>query len=201
MTGYPFTPYQHRYLLASNSKRRRELLSLLGLRFEVVSADAGAETYPETLACSEVPQYLARMKSLAYHRPIPDGCLLITADTVVCIDGAVLGKPASREEALDMLGRLSGRTHEVFTGVCLRDARRSDTFCDATKVSFRPLSTGEAAFYVDTFQPYDKAGAYGIQEWIGYTAVSRIEGSYYNVMGLPVEMLYERLKKFFEDEK
>lgn len=201
MTGYPFTPYQYRYLLASNSERRRELLSLLGLRFEVVSADAGAETYPDALACSEVPQYLARRKSLAYHSPVPENHVLITADTVVCIDGAVLGKPASRAEALDMLGRLSGRTHEVFTGVCLRDARHSDVFCDATRVSFRPLDAGEAAFYVDTFRPYDKAGAYGIQEWIGYTAVSRIEGSFYNVMGLPVEMLYGRLKKFFDDEQ
>ena len=185
-----------RVILASNSPRRRQLLSEAGLPFEVAAKYECDETYPVGLAAESVAEYLSALKSRAYPEALADGEILITADTTVNIDGRVLGKPADRDEAVGMLRMLSGRTHTVVTGVTLRSVDRIHTFGVSTSVSFRELSDEEIEYYVDRFEPYDKAGAYGIQEWIGYAATERIEGSFYNVMGLPVQRLYVELDRF-----
>ena len=185
-------------ILASASPRRRQLLADTGLTFDVADKFPCDETWPDELPAAKVAPYLSQLKSRAYPRPLADNDILITADTVVMIDGCVLGKPAGRDDALQMLGRLSGRTHTVVTGVTLRSATRSRTFSADSAVTFRRLTDEELAYYVDTFRPYDKAGAYGIQEWIGCVAVERIEGSFYNVMGLPVQRLYVELGKFLQ---
>ena len=185
-------------ILASNSPRRRQLMTDAGIPFVVAGKYPCDETYPHDMPACEVPQHIAGLKSRAYPEPLADNQILVTADTVVAVDGMVLGKPAGRDEALCMLGLLSGRTHTVITGVMLRSARRTLSFSAESRVTFRALTDEERAYYVDTFRPYDKAGAYGIQEWIGYAAVERIEGSFYNVMGLPVQRLYTELDKFLD---
>ncbi len=185
-------------ILASRSPRRRQLLADCGLEFSLAGDYEVVEEYPRDLPADEVAAFLSRLKSEAYPEPLGGKDILITADTVVIADGCILGKPAGRETALDMLRSLSGRSHSVITGVTLRNGSRSRTFDSRTKVFFKQLSDEEIDYYVDRYRPYDKAGAYGIQEWIGYVAIERIEGSFYNVMGLPVQKLLTELEIFIE---
>ena len=186
-------------ILGSNSPRRRELLKGLDIDYTVDTANSFEESLEPGVYPRLVPVHMAEGKSHGFHRPLEDDELLITADTVVLSfeDGtAVLGKPHSREEAVEMLKMLSGRTHEVVTAVTLRDSGHEKTFTDSTLVTFETLTDDEIDYYVDRYKPYDKAGAYGIQEWIGYAAISRIEGSFYNVMGFPVHRVYQELLNF-----
>ncbi|MCM1067291.1 MAG: Maf family nucleotide pyrophosphatase [Muribaculaceae bacterium] len=189
-----------RVVLASNSPRRRELLGLIVPAFEIAQSKDVEETYPAILDQHKVPEYLSRLKAEAYRHDIGEEVLLITADTVVILDGTILGKPQSAAEAKEMLRRLSGRTHTVVTGVCLSTINRSESFSASTKVSFAPLAESEIEAYVERFMPLDKAGAYGIQEWVGAAAIEGIEGSFYNVMGLPLHALYLHLRDFFTQE-
>lgn len=184
---------KYKIKLASNSPRRRELLAGLGLDFEVKLLPGIDESYPERLPGEEIPVYIARKKAEAYRRDIGPDELIITADTIVYIDGQVLGKPADAAEARKMLRQLSGRTHQVITGVCLTTADRQKAFSAVTDVTFDTLGDEEIDYYIEHYRPYDKAGAYGVQEWIGFVGVSRLEGSYFNVMGLPVQRLYREL--------
>lgn len=186
----------YRLLLASQSPRRRELMTGCGLPYELAPKYDCEEVYPADLPAEEVPLYLSQLKSRAYPEPLANGDILLTADTVVVLDGEVLGKPHGREEAVGMLRRLSGRRHTVVSGVTLRNAERMHTFEARTSVWFRTLSDEEIEYYIDTYRPFDKAGSYGIQEWIGYAAIERIEGSFYNVMGLPIQKVYVELDKF-----
>ena len=186
----------YRLVLASNSPRRRELLEGLGLDFEVRVLDGVDESYPACLDVAHVPEYISRVKADAYLDGLECGELLITADTIVTIDGIVLGKPSDAEDAKRMLRLLSGRRHQVITGVTLATAGRSRSFSVVTGVTFSQLTEDEIEYYVSEFRPLDKAGAYGIQEWIGYIGVERIEGSYFNVVGLPVDRLYRELENF-----
>lgn len=180
-------------ILASKSPRRQELLKGLDLDFSVEIHKGIRESYPDNLPAEEVPLYIAREKAADYQ--VPEDSVLITADTVVIIDGDVLGKPKDEADACGMLLRLSGRTHRVVTGVCLTTCNRQVAFSSKTDVSFRELSEDEIKYYVKKYKPFDKAGAYGVQEWIGYIGVEAIEGSFYNVMGLPVARVYEELQK------
>lgn len=186
---------KYKVILASNSPRRKELLSGLGLEYEVKVMPGIDETYPDTLPTEKVPVYIAREKAEAYRKSIAEDELIITADTVVCIDGEVLGKPADEAEAYAMLRKLAGRTHLVITGVCLTTAQFQKNFAAVTEVTFDQLTDEEISFYVEKYRPFDKAGAYGVQEWIGYVGVTGMNGSFYNVMGLPVQRLYQELKK------
>ncbi len=181
-------------ILASNSPRRKELLSGLELDFEVRTMSGIDESYPDTLSGEEIPVYISQKKADAYLPALSEDELLITADTIVCLDGRVLGKPHDRQQAIDMLADLSGCTHQVITGVTLATITMRRSFASVSNVTFAKLTPSDIIHYVDCYRPYDKAGAYGIQEWIGYIGVSRIEGSYFNVMGLPVQRLYEELK-------
>ena len=185
-----------RLLLASQSPRRRELLTACGLPYELAPRFDCEELYPADLPAEEVPLFLSQLKSRAYPTPLGENDILLTADTVVVLNGRVLGKPRDREEAVEMLHNLSGRRHTVVSGVTLRTAERQHSFSARTDVWFRVLADEEIAYYVDRFHPFDKAGAYGIQEWIGYAAIERIDGSFYNVMGLPVQKVYTELNKF-----
>ena len=189
----------YRLLLASQSPRRRELMTGCGLPYELAPRFDCAEVYPAGLAAEEVPLYLSRLKSEAYPAPLSGRDILLTADTVVVLDGEVLGKPRDREDAAGMLRRLSGRRHTVVSGVTLRTAGRMHSFEARTSVWFRPRADEEIAYYVDAFRPFDKAGSYGIQEWIGYAAIERIEGSFYNVMGLPIQKVYVELTRFLNE--
>lgn len=184
-----------RLVLASNSPRRRQLLLDMGLTYEVRLREVD-ESFPPELVRAEVAEYLAAHKAAAYAPDLAPDELVITADTIVCLDDAVLNKPADAAEAVQMLQRLQGRAHEVYTGVCLLhgDGRRV-VFSDQTRVYFRALSLAEIEHYVATYSPLDKAGAYGAQDWIGMVAVTRLEGSYFNVMGLPVHRVWEELEK------
>lgn len=186
---------KYRIILASNSPRRRELLAGLGVDYEVKTLSGVDESYPPELKGEEISQYISHKKSQAYASLLDENTLIITADTIVYQDGEVLGKPADAEEARQMLRKLSGRTHEVITGVTLLTRSVSKSFAVTSRVTFDDLADEEIAFYVDRFKPMDKAGAYGIQEWIGYIGVKSLEGSYFNVMGLPVQRLYQELKK------
>lgn len=188
----------YRLLLASQSPRRRELMTGCGLPYELAPKYDCEEVYPAGLAAEEVPLYLSRLKSEAYPAPLAENDILLTADTVVVLDGDVLGKPHSREDALKMLRRLSGRCHTVVTGVTLRTQKQTHTFEVRTGVWLRTVADEEIVYYVDCFRPFDKAGSYGIQEWIGYAAIERIEGSFYNVMGLPIQKVYTELDKFLD---
>lgn len=186
----------YRLLLASQSPRRRELMTGCAIPYELAPRYDCDECYPSALAAEEVPAYLSRLKSEAYPAPLAPNELLLTADTVVILEGEVLGKPADRADALRMLARLSGNRHTVTTGVTLRSTERTHTFSSRSDVWFRSLSEEEIVHYVDHYQPFDKAGAYGIQEWIGYAAIERIDGSFYNVMGLPIQRVYVELEQF-----
>ena len=183
-------------ILASNSPRRRELLAGLDVEFEVRVIPGLEEHYPSSLPAEEIPVFLAKQKAEAYTKLMHERTLLITADTIVWNQGEVIGKPKDREEAIRMLQSLRGHAHEVVTGVCLTTRERQKSFAVTSTVHFAPLSDEEIVYYVDHYKPFDKAGAYGIQEWIGYVGVERIEGSFYNVMGLPVQRLYQELKTF-----
>lgn len=183
-------------LLASNSPRRRELLGLLSVDHEIVETRKVDEVYPEDLRPEQVAPYLSALKAEAYAGLPSDGEVLMTADTVVICDGRILGKPADEDEAIGMLTMLSGRTHAVVTGVTLMSNERKSTFAECTLVTFDDLSQDEIERYVNDYRPFDKAGAYGIQEWIGCIGIKGIEGCFYNVMGLPLHRLYVELKKF-----
>lgn len=185
---------EYHIILASNSPRRRELLAGLGLDFEVRTLPGIDESYPDSLEGSHIPLYIARKKAEAYRTYLHKDELMITADTIVWLDRRVLGKPRAEAEAVQMLRDMSGRTHEVYTGVCLTTSARQRSFTVGTRVRFAQLSDEEIQYYVSHFHPLDKAGAYGVQEWIGYVGVEYIEGSYYNVMGLPMQRLYQELK-------
>lgn len=184
---------KYKVILASNSPRRKELLAGLGVDYEVRTLPDVDESYPETLKGADIPLYIAKEKADAYLNMMQPGELMITADTIVWLDGKVLGKPADREDALRMLREMSGRTHEVFTGVCVTTTEWQRSFTAQTEVRFASLSEEEIIYYVDQFKPMDKAGAYGVQEWIGFIGVENISGSYYNIMGLPVQRLYKEL--------
>ena len=200
MSGKPMTMWEnlegYRLVLASNSPRRRELLQQLGLPFTVRTLPGIDESYPGSLQGGDIPMYISRKKAEAYRPFLSADEVLLTADTVVWLDGEVYGKPANGEEACRMLRRLSGRTHQVYTGVCLTSLEKQLCFCDESQVTFAPLSDEEIRWYVDHDKPLDKAGAYGIQEWIGLVGVEKLEGSYFNVMGLPVQQLYVHLRQF-----
>ena len=183
-------------ILASQSPRRRQLLADAGIEYSLAPRFECEELYPESLPAVEVAEYLSRLKSEAYPAPLADGDILLTADTVVVAGGEVLGKPVDRADAIAIINKLSGREHEVITGVTLRSAVRTKSFSSRSVVRFRALSQEEIEYYVDTYSPMDKAGAYGIQEWIGYVGIEGIEGSFYNVMGLPVQRLYCELDNF-----
>jgi len=181
-------------ILASNSPRRKELLKAMEIDFEVRLQDGIDESYPEDLGMTAIPEYISRQKAAAYN--IGSEELLITADTIVYLDGEVLGKPAGAKEACEMLAKLSGRTHQVVTGVTIRTTERIRTFSCVTDVTFATLTMDQIQHYVTKYRPFDKAGAYGIQEWIGCVGVTGINGSYYNVMGLPVQRLNRELAAF-----
>lgn len=184
-------------ILASNSPRRRELLSGLGLDYEVRTLPGIDESYPDTLQGEEIPVYISSKKASAYLDALKDNELLITADTIVWLDGRVLGKPADEDEARQMLRDLSGKTHQVITGVTLATTTFQKSFASVSQVTFASLTEEEISYYVTHYHPMDKAGSYGVQEWIGFIGVERIEGSYFNVMGLPVQRLYRELKESF----
>lgn len=186
-------------LLASKSPRRRELLKMLDLPFEIVGIKEVEESYPADLPKEKVPEFLSRLKASVYLDDLKEGDILLTADTVVILDGEIIGKPRDLNDAKGMLRKLSGKTHTVVTGVTLADTKRSVSFSTFTDVEFAPLSDSEIDFYVDRYRPLDKAGAYGIQEWIGAAGVAAIYGSFYNVMGLPVHRLYNELMLFREN--
>lgn len=186
----------YRLILASQSPRRRQLLSDAGIEFILAPRFECEESFPATIPAGKVAEYLSLLKSEAYPEPLGEKDILLTADTVVIACGRILGKPTNREEAIEMIDMLSGCEHEVVTGVTLRSAERTNRFSVSTKVRFRTLTQEEIEYYVDTYKPFDKAGSYGIQEWIGYVGIEGIEGSFYNVMGLPVQRLYCELNKF-----
>lgn len=196
----PSPAYENvKILLASNSPRRRELLGLIVPKFEIAPSREIEEIFPPGLAAEDVPAYLSRLKASAYKDTLTPDTLLITADTVVLFDGEILGKPKDHAEAVAMVSRLSGRTHTVVTGVTLSSlgGKKQDTFSEKTAVTFANLSNDEIEEYVIRFKPFDKAGAYGIQEWIGAAAIVGVDGCFYNVMGLPMHALYSHLKNFF----
>lgn len=186
----------YKVILASNSPRRKELLGGLGIPFSVRTLQDIDESYPDTLQGEEIPIFISGKKAEAYKKTMATDELIITADTIVYDNGTVLGKPKSREEAIHMLRQLAGHAHDVITGVSVVTKKKTVQFASTSKVFFAPLTDEEIAYYVDVYQPLDKAGAYGIQEWIGYIAVTRIEGSYFNVTGLPIQRLYTELKNF-----
>ena len=187
---------KYRIVLGSNSPRRKELLAGLDLQFEVETIPGIDESFPDTLTSEAIPLYIARKKAEAYLDKMSDNELLITADTIVATYDRILGKPANREEAIEMLRYLSDHVHEVITGVCLTTKDKTVSFSVASAVCFGRLEEEDIIYYVDKYRPFDKAGSYGIQEWIGYIGVEAINGSFYNVMGLPVQRLYQELKKF-----
>lgn len=186
----------YRLILASQSPRRRQLLADAGIEFELAPRFECEESFPNDMPSTEVAEYLSKLKSEAYPESLGANDILLTADTVVIACGQILGKPADREEAIAMITMLSGCEHEVVTGVTLRSGERVKSFSVVSKVYFRELSFEEIEYYVDNYRPYDKAGSYGIQEWIGYVGIEGIVGSFYNVMGLPVQRLYCELGEF-----
>lgn len=183
-------------ILASNSPRRKELLHGLDIAFNVRVQPDIVETYPESIAPADVAGYISREKANAYKDTITEHELIITADTVVIVSNEILGKPANDDEAKEMLRKISGRKHQVVTGVCLTTTEKQHCFSVSTDVTFKNLTEKEIEYYVETYSPLDKAGAYGIQEWIGYVGVTALEGSYFNVMGLPVQRIWEELNNF-----
>ena len=185
-------------ILASGSPRRQELLKSLGVPFEIRLKEID-EDYPKHLKKSEISDYLAQLKSNAFVEELTPKDLLITSDTIVWYHNMALGKPKSKHDAFQMLQKLSGKTHEVITSVCLKSLQKEDIFNSITKVTFKELSSEEIQFYIDNYNPMDKAGAYGIQDWIGQIGVTKIEGSYFNVMGFPIHKIYSQLLKFSKE--
>ena len=188
----------HRLILASASPRRRELLASCDIDFTLAERFECEECYPADLEAERVAEYLSQLKSEAYPQALKDGDILLTADTVVIAGGEILGKPKDRADAERMLQTLSGATHKVVTGVTLRTTTQRISFSAESLVTFRLLENEEIAYYIEKYRPMDKAGAYGIQEWIGYVGIERIEGSFYNVMGLPVQRLYVELQRLIK---
>lgn len=191
-----FFTNKYHLILASNSPRRKELLSGIDVEYEVLALPDIDESYPDDLPHEEIPEFLAKKKALAYISLMQDDTLLITADTVVLLHDRILGKPLDKEDAKQMLKELSGETHRVVTGVCLTSRQKQACFSDTAHVTFGLLTDEEIDYYVERYNPSDKAGAYGVQEWIGYVGVKRIEGSYFNVMGLPIFKVYQELRRF-----
>jgi septum formation protein len=187
---------KYRLILASQSPRRKMLLNGLDLNFEVVVMDDIDESYPEDMSMKEIPEFLAKKKSDNYTDILDHKTIIITADTIVWFRNKVVGKPTDIEDAKHIIGRLSGNTHTVVTGVCLRTKGKIKIFNSVSEVHFTKLAQSEINYYIDNYKPFDKAGAYGIQEWIGYVGIEKIEGSFYNVMGLPVQRLYHELSEF-----
>lgn len=185
---------KYHIILASNSPRRRELLSGLGIDYEVKIIPDIDESYPDGLDGTEIPVYISKKKAEAYRTTMQPDELIITADTIVWLDGMVLGKPANEDEAYAMLRKLSGKTHQVITGVTLTTSSSQNSFSVVSDVTFSDLTEEEIDYYVRNYRPMDKAGAYGVQEWIGFIGVTSLRGSYFNVMGLPVQRLYSELK-------
>ena len=189
---------EYNIILASNSPRRKFLLSQIGLTFSIPDMPEIDEHYPESFDKFGIPVYLAEFKSRSYAKDLGEKDILLTADTIVWLENSVINKPENTEDAIDILNKLSGKTHEVISGVCLRSKEKMKSFWSHTEVSFAHLEKEEILFYIDNFRPFDKAGAYGIQEWIGYIGIQSIKGSYFNVMGLPVQKLYKELKDFIK---
>lgn len=185
-----------RIILASNSPRRRELLAGLGIDYEVRTLQGIDESYPSDLPVEQAAEYIAAEKAAAYRQQMADDELIITADTIVIVGDEVMGKPHDADDARRMLHKLSNRTHQVITGVCLTTSTKQRHFSVTTDVTFKALADEEIDYYINTYRPYDKAGAYGIQEWIGYIGVTGLHGSYFNVMGLPVQRIYTELSRF-----
>ena len=183
-------------ILGSNSPRRKELLAGLDIEFTVDTGNRFEEVYDPATPHERIPEVLSEGKSYGFHRPLAEGEVLITSDTLVLCEDRVMGKPRSREEAFDMLRFLSGKEHKVITAITVRDSQRCKTSSDTAIVFFKELSDKEIEYYVDTFKPFDKAGAYGIQEWIGYIGIGKIEGSFFTIMGLPVHLVYQELLNF-----
>lgn len=188
----------HKYhiILASNSPRRKELIRGLGLPFEVRTLQDIDESYPADLRGEDIPLYISRKKAEAYRKGMAEDELIITADTIVYVDDEVLGKPKDKADAIRMFHRMSGREHQVITGVCIVTREKTVQFASTTNVTFAQLTEEEINYYIDQYRPFDKAGAYGIQEWIGYVGITGIQGSFFNVVGLPVQRLYTALKQF-----
>ncbi|MFV0419565.1 MAG: Maf-like protein [Dysgonomonas sp.] len=186
----------YKIILASNSPRRKELLSGLGFDYEVKTLPDIDESYPDYLHGEDIAIYIAQQKAAAYADYMQEDTLLITADTIVLLEGKVYGKPCDEDEAMKMLRELSGKTHEVITGVCIKTNEKQSSFAVSSSVRFATLEDDEVGHYVKKYKPFDKAGAYGVQEWIGYVAVEYISGSYFNIMGLPIQRLYQELKRF-----
>jgi septum formation protein len=183
-------------LLGSKSPRRQELLKALGLHYSLIELDV-EEIYPPHLQGAEIARFLCELKADAYKADLlPTDSILVTADTIVWLDGKYIGKPFGKDEAIAMLQQLSGKQHSVYSGICLKSSTRKTVFHAHTLVNFRELKTDEIEYYVDHYKPFDKAGSYGIQDWIGYIGITGIEGCYYNVMGFPVQLFYEELEKF-----
>ena len=185
-------------ILASGSPRRRELLSAMDIPFTVDTGNTFDESWSSDTPHEKVPELMAEGKSFGFHRELADNEILVTSDTMVLCGTKILGKPKDRDDAIRMLKLLSGRGHQVITAVTLRDREKKKTFSVTSNVFFKELSDSEIIYYLDTYKPYDKAGAYGIQEWIGYIGISRLEGSFYNVMGFPASRFYEELKAFLD---
>lgn len=183
-------------ILGSNSPRRKELIAGLDIEFTVDTGNTFEELYGPETPHEQIPEVLSEGKSYGFHRPLEDDEILITSDTLVLCEDRVMGKPQSREDAIDMIRFLSGRSHKVITAITLRDSQKCHTSSDTAVVYFKNLTDNEIEYYVDTYKPFDKAGAYGIQEWIGYIGIGKIEGSYFTIMGLPVHLVYQELVKF-----
>ena len=196
----PFQNFPYRLVLGSSSPRRKDLLSSLGFEFEVMSKEV-EENYPLSIPRESVPEYLAHLKSMAFtDEELPENYLLITADTMVLLENKPFHKPKDRDQAIRTLYSLSGQTHKVITGLSIRSKEKQYTFSVESKVTFRVFTLEEIEYYVDTYKPDDKAGAYGIQEWIGYVGIESVEGSFYNVMGLPTQRLYRVLSEIYNAE-
>jgi len=185
----------YQLILASQSPRRHQMLKELGLTFTIKTKEV-EEIYPKELEADKIPIYLAELKAVAFEADLGEKEIVITADTIVCVDDCILGKPADRAEAVKMLKALSNRKHQVISGVCILSKTKKVSFATTTQVHFKDLSDEEINYYIDNYKPYDKAGAYGIQEWIGFIGIDSIEGSYFNVVGLPIQRLYQELSIF-----
>lgn len=187
---------RYHIILASNSPRRKELLGGIDIPFEIRVLDGIGESYPDSLPTKDIAGFISKKKADAYQQTMAPDELIITADTIVVLGQEVMGKPKDATEAHQMLQKLSGKTHQVITGVCLTTQERQVCFSVETDVTFKTLTDEEITYYIDHYRPFDKAGAYGIQEWIGHVGVTGLKGSYFNVMGLPVQRIYEALKTF-----
>lgn len=188
----------HNIILASNSPRRHFLLNEIGVEFSVMKPENVDENFPETLKCEEIPMFLAKLKADSLKSKIKQNDIIITADTIVWLENEAINKPEDKEDAIRILKKLSGKTHQVYSGICITSLEKQISFSSKSDVKFNNLSDEEINFYIEKYKPFDKAGAYGIQEWIGYIGIEYINGSFYNVMGLPIQKLYRELKEFIK---